>query len=127
MKERKFRRAVEPYRDARRANAPTHIRRAHLGVGIPACHKPRTSSLRYIRRKEGDANLSPVRMPREAERKGHGWPTCPIKDLWRMGKVNPNRCRRQPSQGGAQIVVLGDRIFGADDGEGSVERDVFVH
>jgi hypothetical protein len=44
-----------------------------------------------------------------------------------MGKVNPDRGRRQPSQGGAQIVVLGDRILGPHNGEGSIECDVFVH
>ena len=125
--ERKFWGAVEPQRDTRRANAPTHIRGAHLGVRIPAGHKPRASSLRHVRREKGEANLSPVRMPREAERKGHGGPACPIKDLGRMGQVNPDRRSRQPPQGSAQIIVLGDRILGPDDGEGSVQRDVFVH
>jgi hypothetical protein len=80
MQERKFRGAVEPQRDEYRANPPTHIRWAHLGVRIPAGHKPRARARRHVRREEGEANLSPVRMPREAERKGHGGLVWPIKE-----------------------------------------------
>jgi hypothetical protein len=44
-----------------------------------------------------------------------------------MGKVNPNRCSRQPPQSGAEIVVFGNRILGADDGKSRTQCDMLVH